>query len=130
MESDYLIDTNTIIYLLDRKLPPTAKLFLAKLIDELCQLSVISQIELLSWQPPHTEDKTIVEAFVAACQIIDLSPAIVQQTIQLRQTYRIKLPDSVIAATALINDWTLISRNDSDFRRISELKYINPFTDL
>ncbi len=130
MESDYLIDTNTIIYLLDKKLPPTAELFLAKIIDESCQLSVISQIELLSWQPPRTDDKLVVDAFVADCRIIDLSPAIVQRTILLRQTYRTKLPDAVIAATALVNDWTLVSRNDNDFRRIPELKYVNPFTDL
>ena len=130
MGSDYLIDTNTIIYLLDRKLPAIAESFLVTIIDESCQLSVISQIELLSWQPPRTEDKTILEAFVAGCQIIDLSSAIVQQTIRLRQIYKIKLPDAVIAATALINNWTLVSRNDDDFRRILELKYINPFTDL
>ena len=130
MESDYLIDTNTIIYLLDKKLPATAESFLITIIDESCQLSVISQIELLSWQPPRTEDKTILEAFVADCRIIDLSSAIIQQTIQLRQTYRIKLPDAVIAATALVNNWTLISRNDNDFRRISVLKDITPFTDL
>ena len=130
MGSDYLIDTNTVIYLLDKKLTPIAELFLAKIVDESCQLSVISQIELLSWLPPRSQDKLILEAFVAGCQIIGLSPGIVQQTIQIRQIYPVKLPDAVIAATALINGWTLISRNDKDFRKIADLKYINPFTDL
>lgn len=74
MGADYLIDTNIVIYLLDRKLTPAAESFLANIVDEACQLSVISQIELLSWLPPRSQDKFIVEAFVADCQIIDLSP--------------------------------------------------------
>lgn len=31
-----------------------------------------------------------------------------------------------MAATALANDLTLIADNDKDFKRVSELKYINP----
>ena len=130
MESAYLIDTNTIIYLLDRKLPPAAEEFLTGIIDEQCQLSVITQIELLSWTPPRVEDRAVLETFVANCQITGLSPAVVRRTIDLRQRHRIKLPDAVIAATALVNGWTLVSRNDKDFRQVTELAYVNPFTDL
>ncbi|WP_375445998.1 type II toxin-antitoxin system VapC family toxin [uncultured Fibrella sp.] len=130
MGTAYLIDTNTIIYLLDGKLPSNAEKFLSTLIDNSCQLSVISQIELLSWASPSPESYSILETFVADCQIIDLSIGIIQQTIRLRQAYKMKLPDAVIAATALVHGWTLISRNDGDFRKIAELSYINPFTDL
>ena len=130
MESDYLIDTNIVIYLLDKKLPETAEAFLIPIIDQSCQLSVITQIELLSWLPLRHEDKLILEIFVDGCHIIDLSAAIVKETIRLRQRFKIKLPDVVIAATARINGWTLVSRNDKDFGKITGLKYINPFTDL
>lgn len=37
MASDYLIDTNMVIYLLDRKLPLVAEAFLATIIGESCQ---------------------------------------------------------------------------------------------
>ena len=130
MGTDYLIDTNTVIYLLDDKLSAVAKTFLTGIVDDVCQLSVISQIELLSWQAPEAQSRVTLETFVRNCRIIDLSAAVVQQTIQLRQAHKMKLPDAVIAATALVNDWTLISRNDSDFRKVQALKYINPFTDL
>ena len=40
---------------------------------------------------------------------------------------RLKLPDAIIAATALIHQLTLISRNDSDFNGIKNLRYVNPF---
>ena len=130
MGSDYLIDTNTIIYLLDKKLPLTAEVFIAAIIDEVCQLSVVSQIELLSWLSPDEETNDVLDSFVADYQIIDLSASVVRQTILLRQLYKLKLPDAVIAATALVNNWTLISRNDSDFRKIQNLNHINPFSDL
>jgi len=33
----------------------------------------------------------------------------------------------VIAATALINEYTLITRNTDDFKKIKDLKLLNPF---
>jgi predicted nucleic acid-binding protein len=38
-----------------------------------------------------------------------------------------KLPDAIIAATALVYDLTLITRNTSDFKNMEGLKVINPF---
>jgi len=37
------------------------------------------------------------------------------------------LPDAIIAATALCNDLAIVSRNTDDFKKIKELKIINPF---
>ncbi|RYF71696.1 MAG: PIN domain-containing protein [Cytophagaceae bacterium] len=35
----------------------------------------------------------------------------------------LKLPDAIIAATAIVHDFTLLSTNDSDFNKITALKY-------
>ncbi|WP_394996139.1 type II toxin-antitoxin system VapC family toxin [Emticicia sp.] len=56
-----------------------------------------------------------------------LDNSIVYKTIELRRLYKIKLPDAIIAATAIVFDFTLISRNDKDFENINGLKYYNPF---
>jgi predicted nucleic acid-binding protein len=45
----------------------------------------------------------------------------------LRKKYKIKLPDAIIAATAIVNDFTLISHNFKDFLKITELHFINPY---
>ena len=83
MGSDYLIDTNTIIYLLDKKLSPTAEVFIISIIDEACQLSIISQIELLSWLLPDQEANDVLEKFIADCQIVGcLLNAYCQRTCQ------------------------------------------------
>jgi hypothetical protein len=52
---------------------------------------------------------------------------LVNTTIHTRQTYKIKLPDAIIAATALVYNLTLISRNSKDFDGIEGLEFINPY---
>ena len=130
MGERYLIDTNTVIYYLDGNLPTKALDFLDVIFTIEGNISVISQIELLSWTPPNPEDYTTVEQFVNDADIHALNKGIISQTIALRQTFKMKLPDAIIAATALVHDFTLISRNIDDFRRIPNLKLLNPFTDL
>ncbi|MBS1751893.1 MAG: hypothetical protein JST63_18485 [Bacteroidetes bacterium] len=45
----------------------------------------------------------------------------------MRKTYNIKLPDAIIAATALSYELILITRNTIDFKNINNLKLINPW---
>jgi len=40
-----------------------------------------------------------------------------------------KLPDAVIAATALTHECTLVTRNESDFSGVCALEVVNPFRD-
>ncbi len=47
--------------------------------------------------------------------------------IKIRRSYRLKLPDAIIAATALYLGLPLITRNVKDFTNILELRLINPF---
>nr|MBK9650605.1 PIN domain-containing protein [Bacteroidota bacterium] len=57
-----------------------------------------------------------------------LTIAIADQAILLRQEYKIKTPDAILAATAILGDYTLVSHNDKDFKKIVSLKYLNPFS--
>ncbi|MEM6264058.1 MAG: PIN domain-containing protein [Bacteroidota bacterium] len=49
------------------------------------------------------------------------SESIVAQTISLRKHHKIKLPDAIIAATALVHNLTLITSNTADFHRVRGL---------
>lgn len=71
-------------------------------------------------------DKKIYESFIDGSIVLDLSRDIVEQTIAIRKKYRLKLPDAFIAATAILNNFTLIADNDKDFGKVDILKYINP----
>ncbi|WP_425571141.1 PIN domain-containing protein [Olivibacter ginsenosidimutans] len=50
-----------------------------------------------------------------------------EETIKIRRRYSIKLPDAIIAATAISHKLTLITRNTKDFSAIKGLKSVNPF---
>ena len=131
MGATYLLDTNAVIYFLDAILSEKAMDFIENRLDETGSfISVISKIELLGWQAPSIHAMRQVEKFVADSHIVSLTDEIVEKTIELKQNQKIKLPDAVIAATALVNGFILISRNDDDFRKIPNLKYLNPFSDI
>lgn len=64
--------------------------------------------------------------FLNYANIIQLTDDIVDATISLKKSIKIKTPDAIIAATALINNHSLITGNTSDFKRIAGLKLISP----
>jgi hypothetical protein len=131
MGTTYLTDTNTAIYFLDDSLPTAALDFLENALDQTgCFLSVIEKIELLGWLPPTPEAMQQIEAFVEDSTVLTLDDRIANKAIEIRRGLKIKLPDAVIAATAIVHDFTLLSRNDAGFRQVPGLKYLNLFSDL
>jgi len=66
-------------------------------------------------------------AFIDWVVILPINEAVVDKTISLRQKYRIGLGDAIIAATALVNNLVLITRNIKDFEIIDALSLVNPF---
>jgi predicted nucleic acid-binding protein len=123
MEQGYLIDTNVAIYFLEGRLPTMALQTLANVLTNKPQISVVTRIELLSWNDEVGEIKN----FVSDCLIFALSEDVVDSCIFLRRKYKMKLPDAVIAATAIVKNLQLITRNESDFKKVKELSLLNPF---
>jgi predicted nucleic acid-binding protein len=124
MGKRYLIDTNIIIYFLSQELPPNGLKFISKIIDDEFNLSVISKIEVLGY--PNIKESTV--KFIALGNVFNIDDKIVDVTIQLRREYlKIKVPDAIIAATALVNNFELITRNTKDFKKIKSLKVMDPF---
>lgn len=66
-------------------------------------------------------------AFLEIFDEIAIDADIKDIAIKIRRNYRLKLPDAVIAATALHLDLPLITRNMKDFKDIPDLKLFNPF---
>jgi hypothetical protein len=123
MDQRYLIDTNTAIDYLDNKLPDNS----TNLIDSIAaQISVITRMELLSWANATTEQVQVLQLFVNASRVYNLTEPVIVRAIELRKAHKNKLPDAIIAATALVYDLTLITRNTNDFKNIPNLKVINP----
>ena len=126
MGAHYLIDTNTTIELVTQLLPPAGGAWVDGIVlREEHAISVINWIELLV-NPRTAEEKAVLELFIASSPVLPLDADVVRQTIQLRQQYRTKLPDAIVAATALVHGLVLVSRNTADFSRVAGLVVVNP----
>ncbi len=113
----YLADTNTFIYLLDKH--PV----LQPLLESEWMYSFITEIELLGKQNISPEEIKNIHGVLAVCTKAFHVEKINGTTISLKQRYRIKLPDALIAATALHYNIPLLTF-DKDFIRIKELDLV------
>jgi predicted nucleic acid-binding protein len=118
-----LVDTNILIYLSKKQL---AFHKVASTGDKL-YISVITYMEVLGYQFPNNTEKKIVEELCRNLPVIELDKEIVEKVIQIRQKNKIKLPDAIILATAIINNFELITANVNDFSNIHhDIEIINP----
>ena len=114
-EERILVDTNVIIYVL------RGNRELASLIhSRYVYLSVISELELLSFPKIEKEEEFVIQSFIQEMNLIELNELIKREAIRLRRAYGLKLPDSIIAATALYLNCPLLTA-DSDFSKVSNL---------
>jgi predicted nucleic acid-binding protein len=127
MDKGAIIDSNVIIDYLDAKLPQNAMYFVSRLVDMKPHISVISKMEVLRFNG-SAEEMAVLEDFVASSVVHQLDEITVNNTIKLcHKAPKMKLPDAIIAATALENGYALVTRNVDDFKNIAELRIINPW---
>lgn len=123
MEQKYLIDTNVLIGAQMNNLPEAGMKFMAEIIDKNFTVSFITYIEFLGYKNITQE----TEDFIALANVLEINKEIIQTCVNLRKSKIIKLPDAIVAATALVSNLTLTTRNVSDFKNIPGLKIINPW---
>jgi predicted nucleic acid-binding protein len=100
--------------------------FVANILDNTPNISVITQIEILSWVQSDKQKENILKDFILDSNVYLLNSEIVDECIKIRRSKKIKTPDAIIAATAIITGSILLT-NDKDFIGIQNLKVINPF---
>ena len=116
--SNILVDTNIILYLLggDKTIIPllqNKKLF----------ISFITELELLSFKDLSEKEEKIIRKFLSECTIFDINPKIKELAITLRKRYSLRIPDTIIIATALYLDISIISA-DLQFKKVKEADLI------
>ena len=125
---NYLWDTNTAIYFLQNQFPRNAAEYIDRILeDEQPAISVISEMELLCWDSADANNWKILSGSVNNTVIIDLEHEVKHLAISIRRVYKTKLPDAIIAATAIVCKSTLITHNRTDFKKIKGLSLIDPF---
>lgn len=116
--SKVFVDTNIIIYFLSGD-----KTLTSLLEDKVVHLSLISKMELLSFPSITRQEIDRIENFISQCVIVDLNESISQDAIEIRRKYKLKLPDSIIIASANFLDLPLLSA-DKALEKIKEVKLI------
>ena len=114
---DYIADTNALLYLLSGN--PCMKPYLSSYIG----LSVISEMELLSFSGITSFEEERIRSLIQDCLVLFLTENVKNKTIALRRAYKIKLPDAIIAATAIENKLQLITA-DKGLKKIRELNLL------
>jgi toxin FitB len=117
-----ILDSNIIIYSAEPAYQPIRDL-IARAAPA---VSAISRVEVLGFHqitPQHRQD---FMDFFAKTQTLPIDDAVIDGAITLRQQRRMSLGDAIIAATALVHDRTLVTRNTTDFHWIAGLRLLDP----
>ncbi|HLO46676.1 MAG TPA: PIN domain-containing protein [Leadbetterella sp.] len=120
--SKYFLDTNAITALLQGNDNLVNVLKNASWIG----ISIINQLEFLANPNLKEEDITIFQSFLDRIEVIGLgneNKDLLSLTLEIRKRNKLKLPDSIIAASAIYHKSILIT-NDFGFDNIKNLKVI------
>jgi len=121
----YLIDTNVISDYFMASMPLNGLQFMDNVIDDIPNLSVISQIELLCWKTDAAMERQI-RNFLSDSIIFNITTTIIDNCVNIRRNKKVKTPDAIIAATAVAHGHILITNNEKYFININGLNIINP----
>ena len=116
----YTLDTNAVIYYLQKD--EAVRAVIEPMLEAgAVHVATVTEIELFSYTHLTLDDNNRIEKLLDAFEIVPLDSNIARIAGRLRREQRMKLPDSVIAATALFTGTTLVTRNIRDFKRIPNL---------
>ncbi|MCC5627476.1 type II toxin-antitoxin system VapC family toxin [Nostoc sphaeroides CHAB 2801] len=119
----YVLDTNAIVALLQGN----SQLIQLLQDTDWIGVSVISKIEFLAFSGLSQEDRQLFEQFLQRVEVVNLvasDAVLIKKIIEIRQQYRLKLPDAIIAAMALQNSASLVTA-DQEFAKVTILTVIN-----
>jgi predicted nucleic acid-binding protein len=117
----YTLDTNAIVYYLkdDTDAVPVLRGVFAQ--SSPVYVSAVTELELFAFVNLSSDEESLIENLLATMSIIPLDSRIARLAALVRRHYRLKVPDSVIAATAMFTGSILVTRNTRDFRKIANL---------
>lgn len=126
MGQRHLLDSNAVIDYVENKLPTLSALALDRVLDNNLNISIIVRIEVLGFNG-QVDKMQEIRDFLDLATTFYVNDGIADKTIELRKTHpKLKLGDAIIAATALVQGFVVITRNTDDFKNIEGLEYLNP----
>ena len=118
MSGRILIDTNILIYL--TKGDEGVIEFIQ---DKNISISFITELELLSFKNIKADEELIIENILSQFNIFNFDENLKRQIIFLRKKYNLKLPDTIILATAIYYDIPFLT-SDKKLNNMEEVDVI------
>ena len=118
----YFLDTNVIIYILDQGL-------ILKRNNEYL-VSIITEIELLSYSKLTNQESEQIKSVLSVFKVLNITEAIKNKSIKIRKERKIKLPDSIIIASAIVEQAILITHDQQIIKSsLVSCKSLNDITE-
>jgi hypothetical protein len=116
--SNLFVDTNILLLLLNGNRTIAQNIF-----EQNIFVSFITELELLVYKGISASEQKIIKSLLSDCVVIDINESVKKEVIKIKQKQKIKLPDAIIAATAIYLDLPLLSA-DKDFSKIDNLNLL------
>jgi len=117
------LDTNAVIYYFEGQKQTTDLIDKLRSNNENFVISTITELELFSLANLTEEDKIRINLWLNQIYILPVDSVVAHKAAEFRRDYRLKTPDAIIAATAMLNGGKLITR-DIVFKRIKNLEIL------
>ena len=118
MRDKFLVDTNIIIIYYFNGIVEDNRI--DEILKESFNISIITKIEFLSWQKLRDDEELKEKAlnFISNANVYELTDDVANKVIEIRQKHKIKTPDAIIGATALVYGFDIVTNNVDDFDKL------------
>ena len=113
-----VLDTNIVLYLFSGD-----KTIAESLNGKNVFISFITELEILGYPGLTSQQMINAKSFFNDVSLVDIHSEIKKIVVELRRSYKIKLPDAIIAATAYYLNLPLFTA-DKNFSKLSELSIL------
>lgn len=87
--------------------------------------SAMTRLEVLGYSGLTPSDEKALRELLAEFEEVQVESVVIEEAIRLRKLHRLKSPDAIIAATALLQQAEVVARNTSDFKKVSGLTVLD-----
>lgn len=114
----FLLDTNAVLYIVNGD-----KVLADLLNEQQLYISIVTEMELLSYREITLKEKQIIKNFLADFIVVNIDDEIKILTIETKKRTHLKLPHSIIAATALALNIPFVT-SDKQFKTVEDLNLL------